>query len=145
MTSIFLGADHAGYEYKEYVKELLNKAGIPYVDVGTFKKTPKVDYPKIARKVAEKVVQLKGAGILVCGTGTGMAMAANKVKGARAAFAYDEYSAKMARKDNDANIITFRARKFPRTKIKPLLKIFLETLPSKAERYKKRVKQVNRM
>jgi ribose 5-phosphate isomerase B len=145
MSSIYLGADHAGYEYKEYVRELLEKSGIPYVDVGVFKKSPKVDYPKIAKTVAEKVVKYKGAGILICGTGTGMAMAANKVKGARAAVGYDEYDVLMARKDNDANILTFRAREFPKIRIKKLLKTFLETLPSKAERHKKRVRQVNRM
>lgn len=134
---IYLGADHAGYEYKEYIRELLEKKGIPYVDFGTFNKQ-KTDYPLYAHKVAEYVARTKGLGILVCGTGTGMAIAANKIRGARAAFAYDEYSAEMARKDNDANILTLRAREFPKTRIKKLVETFLATKPSKAQRHEQR-------
>lgn len=145
MSVIYLGADHAGFEYKEHVRTLLEKSGLPYVDLGTYKKTPKVDYPPIAKQVAESVKRHKGAGILICGTGTGMCIAANKVKGIRAGVGYDVYSTEMARKDNDINVLCLRGRKFPKTKLKPIVTAFLETLPSKAERHKKRVRQLNRM
>jgi ribose 5-phosphate isomerase B len=107
---IALGADHAGYRLKEEVKRLLDSLDLPCVDFGTGSEVP-VDYPDIAVKVARAVAS--GAfdrGILVCGTGIGMAMAANKVGGIRAASVGDLPSARLSREHNDANVLTLGGR-----------------------------------
>jgi ribose 5-phosphate isomerase B len=107
---IALAADHAGYEEKEIIKKTLDELGVEYVDMGT-DSSDSVDYPDYARKVAEAVS--KGAfeqGLLVCGSGTGMAIAANKVKGVRAAVAWNEDIARLARQHNDANVLALPAR-----------------------------------
>ncbi len=143
--SIYLGADHGGFAHKEYIRKLLEKKGIPYVDIGTFAEKPAVDYPKYAKEVAKKAVKEKTLGFLVCGTGTGMSIAANKVKGARAAVVYDEYSATMARKDNDAQIACLRGRNFPKTKIKTIVESFLSTKPSMAKRHIRRREEATKI
>ncbi len=107
---IALAADHAGYEEKEIIKKTLDELGVEYVDMGT-DSSDSVDYPDYARKVAEAVSN--GAfeqGLLVCGSGTGMAIAANKVKGVRAAVAWNEDIARLARQHNDANVLALPAR-----------------------------------
>ncbi len=107
---IALAADHAGYEEKEKIKRTLDELGVEYVDMGT-DSCDSVDYPDYARKVAEAVS--KGEfeqGLLVCGSGTGMAIAANKVKGVRAAVAWNEDIARLARQHNDANVLSLPAR-----------------------------------
>jgi ribose 5-phosphate isomerase B len=110
---VIIASDHAGLRLKERVKRYLKRKKIEYEDLGTDSFTS-VDYPDYALKVAEKVVKNKNTrGILVCGTGTGMTIAANKVKGIRAVAAYDAYSAKMSRIDNDTNILGLRGRFFP--------------------------------
>ena len=107
---IAFAADHAGFEEKEKVKTMLDKMGISYEDFGTVS-TESVDYPDYARKVAEAVA--KGDvdnGLLVCGSGTGMAIAANKVPGVRAAVAWNEEIARLAREHNNVNVLSLAAR-----------------------------------
>ena len=107
---IAIGADHAGFEDKEKIKRQLEALGVEYEDVGT-NSTESVDYPIYAQKVAEKVAS--GAverGILVCGSGNGMQIAANKVHGIRAALAWNEETARLARQHNDANVLSVPAR-----------------------------------
>jgi len=107
---IALGADHAGFEEKEKIKATLDELGVEYVDMGT-DSADSVDYPDYAKKVAEAVS--KGEfeqGLLVCGSGTGMAIAANKVKGVRAAVAWSPDIARLARQHNNANILSLPAR-----------------------------------
>lgn len=107
---IAIGADHGGYELKESVKKHLDEIGTEYKDFGTFS-TEAVDYPLIAQKVAREVADGRcERGILICGTGIGMAIAANKVKGIRAASCSDCFSAKYTRLHNDANILCFGGR-----------------------------------
>jgi len=107
---IALGADHAGYHAKEVVKRYLLEAGYPLEDLGTWS-DESVDYPDYAKKVAERVARGEDRfGVLVCGTGIGMAMAANKVDGIRAALAHDAATAHLAREHNDANVLTFGGR-----------------------------------
>src|SRR3989344_9415461 len=109
---IYIGADHAGFKLKEKLKRYFDNWGIKYVDLGG-KGEEGDDYPDYAFKVAERVARDKNSkGILICGTGTGMVIAANKIKGVRAAVAYDNYSAKMAREHNDANVLCLRGRNF---------------------------------
>ena len=117
-------------------------------DVGSFSDKKPDDYPDFAKIVAKDVVKDKTGkvkGILICGSGTGMAMAANKVKGVRAAMVYDNYSAKMARHDNDANIACLRGRGFSKEKSLSITKVFLKTKFSKIPRHKRRIAKLNRI
>lgn len=105
-----LGSDHAGYELKERLKSWLKLQGIDVQDEGT-RSTDSVDYPDFARKVGESVARREAdLGLLVCGTGIGMAISANKVPGIRAANASSEFEAQMAREHNDANVLCVGAR-----------------------------------
>jgi ribose 5-phosphate isomerase B len=107
---IALGADHAGFELKEKIKQHLVSSGIQVDDEGT-NSGESVDYPDFARRVGESVVQKRAdLGILVCGTGIGMSMSANKVAGIRAANVSSEFEAEMAREHNDANVLALGAR-----------------------------------
>src|SRR4030043_577638 len=107
--SIAIGCDHNGFRLKELVKKHLKSLGRDVEDYGVYSEDP-VDYPDIASKLAEAISQDKHErGILICGTGIGMAIAANKVPGAYAALVADAYSAERARKSNNANILTLGA------------------------------------
>ncbi len=106
---IAIGGDHRGLELKQSVIKLISDAGHSYEDFGCYTADP-VDYPDIARKVAEVVARGDfERGILVCGTGIGVSMAANKVKGIRAALCHNAFSARRARQHNDANILCLGA------------------------------------
>jgi len=106
----YIGADHAGIDIKAYVKELFEKRGHEVIDLGPNTKD-RVDYPDFAAKVCQSVLENEGSkGILICGSGIGMSMAANKFDGIRAALCHNEYSAKMAREHNDANVICLGER-----------------------------------
>ncbi|HMC30640.1 MAG TPA: ribose 5-phosphate isomerase B [Candidatus Angelobacter sp.] len=107
---IALGADHAGYELKDQIKQHLAQQGIELSDEGT-SSPESVDYPDFARAVAHDVSQHRAdLGILICGSGIGMAIAANKVDGVRAANVNSEYEAQMSREHNDANVLALGAR-----------------------------------
>jgi ribose 5-phosphate isomerase B len=105
----YAGSDHAGLELKRDLIAFLKEQGDEVSDLGT-DSPDSVDYPDYARSVAQKVVSEGALGLLVCGTGNGIAISANKVKGARAALATDAFTARMARLHNDANLIVFGAR-----------------------------------
>lgn len=110
---IALASDHAGFSEKEKLKPLLNELGVQFEDLGTNSEAS-VDYPDYARKVATEVAQGSvDQGILVCGSGTGMAITANKVHGVRAAVAWSEETARLARQHNDANVLAIGARTTP--------------------------------
>ena len=107
---IAIGCDHGGFELKEVIKERLIESGYEVVDKG-IKSLEPVDYPDIAVDVCRSIVSKEcDCGILICGTGIGMSIAANKVDGIRAALCSDTYSARMAKEHNNANIITLGAR-----------------------------------
>src|SRR6476620_3422542 len=107
---IAIAADHAGYEEKEKLKATLDEMGVEYEDFGTTS-TESVDYPDYAKKVGEAVASGEvEQGLLVCGSGTGMAIAANKVPGVRAAVAWNEEIAALAREHNNANVLSLSAR-----------------------------------
>ncbi len=105
---IFIASDHAGFEKKEIVKKALIKEGFNIVDVGTYDKTS-CDYPNFAIKCAEEVIKNKSFGILICSSGEGIMIAANKVKGIRAGIGYNDDVAALLREHNDANMISFGA------------------------------------
>ena len=107
---IIIGADHGGYELKEIINEHLNKKGIEIEDVGCYD-TNSVDYPDIAVKVCKKVLAKEGDfGILICGTGIGISITANKIKGIRAALCGDEFSARATRAHNNSNVLCLGGR-----------------------------------
>jgi len=106
----YIATDHAGLDLKNYTKELLKTRGHEVVDLGPFDKE-RVDYPDYAKKVSNAVLEdVTSHGILICGTGIGMSMTANKFKGIRAALCTDAFTASMARSHNDANILCFGER-----------------------------------
>jgi len=112
-VKIALASDHAGFSEKERLKSLLTDLGLEVSDLGT-ESEASVDYPDYARKVAEEVAGGRAdQGVLVCGSGTGMAITANKVPGVRAAVAWSEETARLARQHNDANVLAIGARTTP--------------------------------
>ncbi len=124
---VFIGADHAGFELKEKIRKLLADQGIEVADEGTHS-AESVDYPDYARKVAEAVAgNGTQRGILVCGSGIGMAMAANKVHGIRAAHVTSEQEARMSREHNDANVLTLGARVLDEATALRIVQTFLNT------------------
>ena len=125
--TIVLGCDHAGWELKESLKEWLIQQGYQIQDFGTHS-PDSVDYPDYAVQVAESVAGGKAErGVLICGTGIGMAMAANKVPGVRAALCSDLYTARMAREHNDANVLTLGGRLTGKELAREILEMFLKT------------------
>ena len=106
----YIGTDHAGIDLKDYTVELLKEKGHEVIDLGPFSKS-RVDYPDYAVKVSKSVLEDLGSqGILICGSGIGMSMAANRFNGIRAALCHDAYTAQVARGHNDANILCFGER-----------------------------------
>lgn len=123
---IAIGCDHAGYEMKKEIIGFLEEKGIDVCDVGCNGES--CDYPVIAKKVAEKIVNNEcEKGILICGTGVGMSIAANKIKGIRAALCTEHFSAKYTRLHNDSNIICMGARTIGVGLAQELVDIFLNT------------------
>jgi ribose 5-phosphate isomerase B len=145
INRVFLGCDHAGFSLKERLLPLLRKE-LPetqFVDLGTSNDNS-VDYPIFASALATKVGAGEGRGILICGSGIGMAIAANKIRGVRAAVVWDVTSANLSRRHNDANIICFGARLIgPEVALEALL-VFLTT-SFEGGRHQKRIDQISQM
>ena len=138
----FIGTDHAGFEVKPFVIEYLEKRGIEVEDLGTYS-TESVDYPDYTHKVAEAVKNNPGTmGILICGSGIGMSLAANKHKGIRAALCHDHYTASMARRHNDANILCFGARIVGKGEIESILEGWLNS-QFEGGRHQRRVEKID--
>lgn len=124
---IALASDHAGYAEKERLKTILTDLGVEFDDLGPMS-DESVDYPDYARKVAEQVAQGQvEQGLLVCGSGTGMAITANKVHGVRAAVAWSEETARLARQHNDANVLAIGARTTPEGEIAKIVRTWFST------------------
>ena len=124
---IALGADHAGYLLKETIKEYLTKKKLEFKDYGTFK-MDSCDYPEFSYKVSQAVVtEEANVGILVCGTGIGMCITANKIKGIRAAQVNDVESAQLSRLHNDANILCLSGRNLPEDEALKIVETWLNT------------------
>lgn len=144
---IIIGADHAGFELKGVLKKYLERKKYSIEDVGAFVHDKDDDYPDFAFKVAKKVSKSKGnvVGIIVCGSGAGITIVANKVKGIRAVAVYDKYEAKMTKKHNDANVLCLRGRKTNYVLSKKLVDIWLKTPFSKAKRHVRRINKIKRI
>ncbi len=140
---IAIGCDHRGLELKQTVIKLITEAGHSYKDFGCYTTEP-VDYPDIARKVAEAVSNGDfERGILICSTGIGMSIAANKVKGIRAALCYDAFSACRARQHNDANILCLGAEE-GQERVPEIVNAFL-TCEFEGGRHQRRVDKIRAM
>lgn len=140
---IYIGSDHGGYDLKNKIKEYLKQGGNKVVDIGVFQIKEPADYPDIAHEVAEKVRENEDScGILVCGTGVGMCMAANKVKGIRAAVCESEQTVEMSRKHNDSNMLCLGGRILQDDKALRMVDIFLNTEFEKEERHIRRVGKI---
>lgn len=142
---IAIGSDHAGVEMKSEIVRLLQALGHSYEDLGTFPNQP-IDYPDIARSVAQAVVAGRAeAGIVICGTGIGVSMTANKVKGIRAAVCGDTFSARMSREHNQANMLCLGARVLGMGLALDIVRIWLATPFSTEERHLRRVNKIDQM
>ncbi len=107
---VAIGSDHGGFNLKEEIKKMFAEQNIQFVDFGTHS-AESIDYPEIAQKVSQAVISKEcTCGIIICGTGIGVSIAANKIKGIRAALCHDVFSAQMSREHNDANILTMGER-----------------------------------
>lgn len=141
---IAIGSDHAAYGFKTLIIEHLKEKGYEIEDFGTFDADKKVDYPDYAFKVAEAVALGKcEKGILICGTGIGMSIAANKVKGVRCAHCSDTFSARATRQHNDANILALGERTLGAGLALDIVDVFLETEFSGDERHIRRIKKIS--
>ena len=141
---IALASDHAGYAEKELMKPLLRDLGLQFDDLGTMSEES-VDYPDYARKVAEQVAGGQvDQGLLVCGSGTGMAITANKVAGVRAALAWSEETARLARQHNDANVLAIGARTTPAGQIPAIVRAWFSS-DFEGGRHADRIEKIRRM
>ena len=141
MKKIFISSDHAGYKLKELIKNYLDKKKVLYKDLGPNNET-RVDYPDYAHKVAKKVKTNKNyIGILVCGSGMGMNIAANRHKNIRAAQCFNLKSTKLSRLHNDANIITLGSRLMTTKNALSCIDVFLNT-KFEGGRHLKRIKKI---
>ena len=141
MKKIVIASDHAGYSLKEYVKNFLSRKRIQVKDVGA-NSNEKVDYPDYAHKLSKVIKKNQNSiGVLICGSGQGMIMAANKHKNIRAALCYNVKSTKLSRLHNDANVITLGSRLISRKNALKYLNIFLKT-KFEGGRHKKRIRKI---
>ncbi len=138
---ICIASDHAGFKLKENIKDFLINRNVSLIDLGPSDENS-VDYPDFAKKVSNRVKSKKSEiGILVCGSGTGMAMSANKIRGIRAAVCYNSRSTRLSREHNDANIISIGSRFIKKNNALKLVSIFLKT-KFEGGRHLRRVKKI---
>lgn len=139
---IAIGSDHAGYELKEYLKQCISEMGHEVIDVGTHS-TDRVDYPDFSRAVGEAVVHGKvERGIVLCGSGVGASIAANKVRGVRAAICHDTYSARQGVEHDDMNVLALGGRVIGSRLARELARTFLAANFGGEEAHARRVKKV---
>jgi ribose 5-phosphate isomerase B len=141
LKKIFISSDHAGFKLKEIIKRYLSKKKMNYQDLGP-ENDARVDYPDYAHRVAKKVKMNKNnRGILICGSGTGMNIVANKYKNIRAAQCFNLKSTKLSRLHNDANIITLGSRLLSTKNALSFISVFLNT-KFEGGRHSKRIKKI---
>jgi ribose 5-phosphate isomerase B len=141
--TIYLGADHNGFKLKEYLQDYLEAKGYTVRDLGNVKFQKTDDYPDYGKIVAQKVSQDKGSlGILMCGSGQGMCMVANRQKGARAALGWSSAAARRARHDDDTNILCLPAWRLTNEQGLRVVRAWLATDFAKLARYKRRIKKL---
>jgi len=144
MQKVLIASDHAGFDGKEAIKKTLDEMGVEYDDLGA-NSPDSVDYPDYAERVAKGVTSGEAErGILVCGSGIGMEIAANKVPGIRAALAWNEETAKLARQHNDANIVAVGSRTTPPETVDQIIRAFLTT-DFEGGRHRRRIEKITKL
>ena len=139
---IVIGADHAGFDLKKPIVEQIRAAGHTAIDVGTHNHDP-VDYPDLARAVCEAILQgTADLGIVICGSGVGAAVAANKFPGIRAAVSHDTYSARQGREHDDVNVLCLGARVIGPSLAEEIIKTWLQATFSGLPRHKRRLDKI---
>ncbi|MFH0754997.1 MAG: ribose 5-phosphate isomerase B [Candidatus Omnitrophota bacterium] len=142
--TVFIGADHRGFELKSRIVAVIKALGHEVVDAGTYASEP-CDYPPIAFEVATNVARLKkGRGILLCMSGIGHSIAANKVKGVYAALCYNREAAVLSRQHNNANVLVLSSKFVPEKEMAAIIKIWLST-DFEGGRHLRRLKQIKAM
>ena len=140
--NIIIGSDHAGFDLKEQIKKFLSEKGYIVKDVGTFSHES-VDYPLIAQEVAQNIAEKKFTrGILLCGSGIGMSIVANRFKNVRAALCHNLYTVELSRRHNDANILTLGGRIIGSGMALEMVDIFLHT-DFEGERHQRRLEEID--
>lgn len=142
---IYIGSDHRGYNLKERVKVWLKQWNYEFEDLGAFEFDPEDDYPDFAKLVAEKVRENlnQNKGIVICGSGVGVDIVANKFKGIRCGLAINKDQIKMAKADDDINFLALASDFIKEEEVKEIIKIFLETKFSDEERYIRRIRKIS--
>ena len=138
---IFFGSDHRGYKLKELLKPFLKEQNQEFEDLGTNSEEP-ADYPIYAKKVADKVLKEHGLGILICGSGAGMTMAANKIKGIYAALVTSPEHAKIIKMHSDINVLVFASDFISGEVAKKALQTFLQTKFDQLDGHQRRIEQI---
>ena len=140
---IFIGSDHAGYLLKEKIKDFLSKEQYEVEDLGPFDLEPEDDFPDYSKEVGHKILEtLDSKGILICGSGQGMAISANKFGGIRAALCWNQRSAKQTRKHLDSNILCLGADFISEKKAFKIVDIWLKTPFLNKEKYIRRIEKI---
>lgn len=149
MARIYIGADHNGFERKQRLSEYLQKNGYEVIDEGDVSLAPEDDFPQFASKV---VHAMRGdhdpdtaKGILICGSGQGMCMAANRYKGIRASLAFDQEEARSARNDDDSNVLCLSARSLDFDTTLSIVHTWLMTPFAGANRFKRRIQELDQL
>jgi ribose 5-phosphate isomerase B len=145
---IYIGSDHNGYDLKRSLTELLTKMGHEVIDGGNETQDPKDDFPVFAARVVNGMLSDKtgdSMGILLCGSGQGMCMAANRFKGIRACLAWDRESARAARNDDDSNILCLPARMIDFNQAKEIVESWLNTSFAGAPRFVRRINEMDQL
>lgn len=145
---VFIGADHNGFRLRNELLDYLKRAGYDVVDDGDAKLNPDDDFPIFAAKVVTDMLSSNDAdprGILICGSGQGMCMAANRFRGIRALLAYDRESVRSARNDDDANVLCLPASIFQNDSANVLVETFLNTSFAAAPRYTRRISELDEL
>jgi ribose 5-phosphate isomerase B len=136
---VYIGADHGGFELKEYIKKYFVKNKIDFIDCGNTVNDPNDNFPDFVRMVIDRVLKSHAAGILICGTGIGVSIAANRYRGIRAALCHSAEYAKLSRLHNDANVLCMGGRFIDKAAAIKITEMFLNTNPDPNPKYKKRM------
>jgi ribose 5-phosphate isomerase B len=139
---MYIASDHAGFDRKEMLKPFIEGLGYEVIDLGPDTLDPNDDYPNYALPLAQAVAKDRLPGILLCGNAEGVCIVANKVKGVRAAVGYSEYAAESSRNDDDTNVLCVPGRAMKDIEAKVMVKTWLKTPFSKAERHVRRLKKL---
>ncbi len=145
---IYIGADHNGFAFKQDIADFLTRSGHEVVDEGGERLNPQDDFPQFAARVVAAMLgsdDIDPRGILICGSGQGMCIAANRFKGIRASLVWDLAEARMSRNDDDCNVLCLPARLMTAKEAEPIVSAWLHTPFAEAPRFKRRIQQLDQL